>query len=279
MVARRYNRRVLAERTKAATEDFSLGIDGVRLAARSLTPLPAPAADSPTLVFLHEGLGSIEGWRSFPTRLVAATGLPALLFDRRGYGGSDPLDRPWGIGYLHRAALEELPAVLAACSIERPLLIGHSDGGTIALLFAAHHRPAAVVTEAAHIFVEQAARDGIDRTVHRWRHGDLRRRLERFHGPQTEAIFRSWADTWRAPWFDDWTIVEELRAVTCPALLLQGAEDEYATPEHLDEIARRLSGPVEAELLAGCGHAPHLDRPDLVIGHIVRWLAAQQVLA
>lgn len=266
---------MMSPNSEITFEDLALDIDGARLAARRVVPLPAQAADSPTLVFLHEGLGSIEAWRSFPARLVAATGLPALLYDRRGYGRSDPLDRQWGIDYLHCAALDELPAVLATCSIREPLLIGHSDGGTIALLYAAHHRPTAVVTEAAHVFVEQAARDGIDRAVDRWRHGDLRRRLERFHGPNTEAIFRAWADTWRAPWFDDWSIVEELPGVTCPALLLQGSEDGYATPGHLTEIARRLSGPAETALVPGCGHTPHLDRPDLVIGRITRWLAEQ----
>lgn len=271
MVAQGYNRPVNSTFVDPIAEDLELEVDGARLAARRFSQ-PTAAAESPTLVFLHEGLGCIGAWRSFPARLVAATGLPALLYDRRGYGRSDPIDRPWGRDYLHRAALDELPAVLAASGVERPLLIGHSDGGTIALLYAARHDPAGVVTEAAHVYVEQAARDGIRRTIDWWEHGDLRQRLERLHGPNTEIVFRSWADTWLAPWFDDWSIVGELADVTCPALVIQGADDEYATPEHLDEIAARLGGTVIVELIAGCGHSPHHDRPDLVSQLISRWI-------
>jgi len=252
-------------------EDLDVDVAGARLAVRRVRP-PKLRAETPTLVFLHEGLGCIESWRGFPAQLAAANGLPAMAYDRRGYGRSDPLARVWSIDYLHRAALDELPAVLAACGIERPLLVGHSDGGSIALLYAAHHRPVGVVTEAAHVFVEEAARDGIRRTLEWWGAGDLRRRLERLHGPKTEPIFRSWADTWLAPWFDHWSIVDDLAKVTCPALLIQGSSDEYATPEHLDEIAARLRGMVTAELIPDCGHSPHHDQPDLVSELISRWI-------
>jgi pimeloyl-ACP methyl ester carboxylesterase len=255
------------------SEDLELEVGGARLAARRLRP-PGVRADGPVLVLLHEGLGCIEAWRSFPERLVQATGLEALLYDRCGYGRSSALDRPWGVDYLHRAALEELPTVLAACAVERPLLVGHSDGGTIALLYAAHHAPVAVVTEAAHGFVEAAARAGIRRTERRWASGDLKRGLERLHGAKAEAIFRSWADTWLAPWFDGWSITGELPAVTCPALLLQGAGDQYATPGHLTEIASRLGGPVRTELLPGCGHAPHHDAPEVVTDLVARWMSS-----
>jgi len=254
-------------------EDLELEVGGALLAARRLRPAGA-AVDAPTLVLLHEGLGCIDAWRAFPERLVRATGLPALLYDRRGYGRSSPLDRPWGFDYLHRAALEELPAVLAACAVERPLLVGHSDGGTIALLHAAHHAPAAIVAEAAHVFVEDAARAGIRQAERRWSNRDLRRGLERLHGTQAERVFRRWADTWLAPWFDGWSITGELAAVTCPALLVQGADDEYATPAHLAEIAARLGGPVRAELLPGCGHAPHHEAPTVVIDLVVDWLSS-----
>jgi pimeloyl-ACP methyl ester carboxylesterase len=254
-------------------EDLELEVGGARLAARRLRPAGA-AVDAPTLVLLHEGLGCIDAWRAFPERLARATGLPTLLYDRRGYGRSSPLDRPWGLDYLHRAAREELPAVLAACAVERPLLVGHSDGGTIALLHAAHHAPAAIVAEAAHAFVEDAARAGIRQAERRWSNGDLRRGLERLHGPQAERVFRRWADTWLSPWFDGWSITGELAAVTCPALLVQGADDEYATPAHLAEIAGRLGSPVRSELLAGCGHAPHHEAPTVVIDLVVDWLSS-----
>lgn len=268
-----YNRPVTGPVLELQREDLELEVGGARVVARRLWP-GAAAAAAPTLVLLHEGLGCVDAWRAFPERLVRATGLPALLYDRRGYGRSSALDRPWGVDYLHRAALEELPAVLAACAVERPLLVGHSDGGTIALLAAAHHDPVAVVTEAAHAFVEEATRTGIRRTELRWASGELRRGLERLHGPKAESIFRSWADTWLAPWFDGWSITGELPAVTCPALLLQGADDEYATPGHLAEIAARLGGPGRAELLPGCGHAPHHEAPTVVIDLIVDWLSS-----
>ncbi len=254
-------------------EDLELEVGGALLTARRLRP-PGVRADGPTLVLLHEGLGCIDAWRSFPERLVRATGLPALLYDRRGYGRSSALDRPWGVDYLHRAALDELPGVLAACAVERPLLVGHSDGGTIALLYAAHHAPVAIVAEAAHCFVEEAARAGIRRTIARWERGNLRRRLERLHGANAEPVFRSWADTWLAPWFDGWSVTAELAAVRCPALLLQGADDEYATAEHLAEIAARLGGPVRAELLTACGHAPHHDAPDVATDLVVHWMSS-----
>lgn len=278
MVAYGYNRPVMARTTVSMAEDVVLEVNGVRLAARRLRHARSRAV-SPTLVFLHEGLGCIESWRAFPSRLVEATGLPALLYDRRGYGRSDPAAEAWGRDYLHRAAHEELPAVLSACGIDRPLLIGHSDGGTIALLYAARHDTVGIVTEAAHVFVEQAARDGIRRTLAWWESGDLRDRLARIHGTKTEQVFRSWADTWLAPWFDDWSIIDELEDVSCPALLIQGAEDEYATPEHLSEIAARLGGTVTVELVAGCGHSPHHDRPDLVSDLIARWIMGLKSLS
>lgn len=268
-----YNRPVTGPVLELEREDLELEVGGGRLAACRLRP-PGVREDGLTLVLLHEGLGCIDAWRSFPESLVRATGLPALLYDRRGYGRSSALDRPWGVDYLHRAALDELPGVLAACAVERPLLVGHSDGGTIALLHAAHHAPAAIVAEAAHCFVEEAARAGIRRTIGRWAHGNLRRRLERLHGANAEAVFRSWADTWLAPWFDGWSITAELAAVHCPALLLQGADDEYATAGHLAEIAARLGGPVRAELLPDCGHVPHHDAPGVVTDLVARWVSS-----
>ena len=270
---RGYNHPVARPVAELEREDLELEVGGAWLAARRLQPGIA-AAPAPTLVFLHEGLGCIEAWRSFPERLVCATGLPALLYDRRGYGRSSALDRPWGADYLHRAALDELPGVLAACAVESPLLVGHSDGGTIALLYAAHHAPMAIVAEAAHCFVEESARAGIRRTVGRWEAGNLRRRLERLHGANAEPMFRSWADTWLAPWFDGWSIIDALPAVRCPALLLQGVDDEYATPDHLAEIAAGLAGPVHAELLDGCGHAPHHEAPAVVISLVARWISS-----
>ncbi len=261
------------ENADIVVEDFVVEVGDGRLSARWIRPVESPDR-LPTMVFLHEGLGSMASWRGFPAELVKATGLPALLFDRRGYGRSDPLDRPRGSDYLHRSALDEFPAVLDACSVERPLLVGHSDGGTIGLIFAAQHPAAAVVCLAAHIFVEDAARDGIRRTVALWQEGGLEARLRRIHGDKTGTVFWSWADTWLASWFDDWNIEDDLDRIQCPALLLQGDRDEYATPGHLDAIAAGLPGQARSVLLPKCGHAPHLQVPMVVIGEVVRFVAS-----
>ena len=214
----------------------------------------------------------MASWKGFPEALVRATGLRAVLYDRRGYGRSEALDAPWDRNYLRRYALEELPAVLDACSVEQPLLVGHSDGGSIALIFAAHHPAAAVVCLAAHIFVEDAARQGIRRAVALWRQGELESRLRRIHGDKTETVFWSWADTWLAPWFDDWNIEDELAGIECPVLLLQGDRDEYATPDHLNAIAKRLPGAATSVLLQGSGHAPHLQAPRAALEEVVRFI-------
>jgi len=262
----------MVDSTEIVTVDVELDVNGVRLATRSMAP-DSGAETSVTLVFLHEGLGSMETWRRLPEELVRATGLPALLYDRRGYGRSDPLDEPWGRDYLHRYALDELPGVLGACNVQRPLLVGHSDGGTIALLYAARFPTVGVVAEAAHVFVEEAARAGIRRTIEAWRGGDLKPRLERIHGDKTAQIFRSWSDTWLAPWFDSWNVEHELAAIDCPVLLLQGDRDEYATPQHLEIIARGVGAPSRGVLLEGCGHAPHLQSRRPVFNEILGFIA------
>jgi pimeloyl-ACP methyl ester carboxylesterase len=187
------------------------------------------------------------------------------------------MDEPRGIDYLERAALDELPVVLEACSVELPILIGHSDGGTIALHYAAHHPTVAVVTEAAHIYVEEAAKAGIRIAVDTWHEGTLEGKLERYHGEKTRRVFWSWADTWLAPWFNDWNIRDQLSGVTCPSLLLQGRQDQYATERHLAEIAARVSGPSRTELIADCGHAPHLEAPNTTLDLMSEFIRTMMV--
>lgn len=250
------------------TEDFEVDVGGARLATRRIVPEPR-SDGAETLVFLHEGLGSMESWRGFPAALAQATGCAALLYDRRGYGRSDPLDRPWGLGYLHRYALDELPAVLEACGVTRPVLVGHSDGGTIALIYAAEHAARGLIAEAAHVHVEEAAVQGIRSTIGMWHDGGLEPRLMKHHGSKTRQVFWMWADTWLAPWFEGWSIEGELHRVRCPALLLQGSDDEYATRGHLAVIADALGGPVESLLVPGCAHAPHLQAPERVLEECV----------
>jgi len=240
--------------------------NGVHLAIRRAAPSQS-SEDLPTMVFLHEGIGCIRMWKNFPEQLVAATGCPGLIYDREGYGGSDPLREVRASNYMHRAAFEELPSVLEACGVNNPLLIGHSDGGTIALLYASRFPVQALITEAAHIFVEgEVALGGIRNVLNLWHSGKIEPRLARYHGEKAGDVFFAWAETWMAPWFRAWNIKECLSDVSCPALIIQGANDEYATDEHLHSIAERLGGPVETVLVPQCGHSPHLEQRETVLG-------------
>lgn len=255
-----------SSRFQYSVEDSTIELpNGIHLAIRRVNPLKS-SDELPVLVFLHEGLGCIRMWKKFPEQLVAATGCPGLIYDREGYGGSDPLREVRASDYMHRAAFEELPAVLEACGVSNPLLVGHSDGGTIALLYASRFPVRAIITVAAHIFVEgEAALGGIRKIVKLWNMGKVESALYRYHGEKTRDVFFAWADTWTAPWFRDWNIKEYLPDISCPALLIQGAKDEYATNDHLYNIAERLGGPVKTALIPECGHSPHLEHREAVL--------------
>lgn len=236
--------------------------------------LPTADASRPVLVFLHEGLGSIGQWKNFPAQLCAATGCGGLLFDRQGYGKSSALEKPRSIHYLHDYALQELPAVLAHALAGRDyLVIGHSDGGTIALLHAAE-KPAhlrGVITEAAHVSVEPAALAGIDRADAAYRDGRLAS-LIRYHGEKTETLFRAWADTWRAPWFASWSIEYALPSIDCPVLVMQGEGDEYGTLDQIERIIRQTPN-ARACVIPECGHVPHHEQRDQVLEAMARFIA------
>lgn len=220
------------------------------------------------LVFLHEGLGCIALWRGFPAAVARATGCNALVYERLGHGGADPIEPPRPLDYLEREAEVVLPEVLDHFGIERATLIGHSDGGTIALLFAARYpeRTEGVVAIAAHAYVEDAALDGIRRTKAAYEADErLHERLQRYHGDNTDDLFYAWADTWLSDAFRNWNIEARLAAVKAPALLIQGERDEYASVEQLERIAAALGGPVETLLLEGVGHEPQRDAETRVI--------------
>jgi pimeloyl-ACP methyl ester carboxylesterase len=255
------------------TEEFLLDAAGARLLARRLELTRASAKGSPTLVFLHEGLGSIAQWRDFPQALAARTGLPALLYDRRGHGGSDPLDLPRSSHYLHREALEVLPEVLERCGVADAILVGHSDGGSIALLYASAHpaRVRGAVTEAAHVFVEEKTLAGIRAAGEAWRNSQLPEKLARYHGLKTHALFHAWHDTWLTPEFRDWNIEDCLPGIRCPLLAIQGRDDEYATEAQVEAIARQAAGPVETLLIPHCGHVPHHQARDAVLEAMTRF--------
>ncbi|MFQ5755572.1 MAG: alpha/beta fold hydrolase [Acidiferrobacterales bacterium] len=222
---------------------------------------PAPA-ESPTLVFLHEGLGCLGMWKDFPPQLAAHTGCSALIYSRSGYGDSSPLARPQTSHYLHDEALTVLPAVLQAMDVSQPILIGHSDGASLALIYAGSDISAArgLILEAPHVFVEDVTLAGVRRAGETYRSTDLAQKLARFHGDQTNAVFWRWYDTWLSPEFRDWNIEEYLPRIKCPVMIIQGEGDEYGTKEQVDAIASQVSGPVEVLTLPGCGHTPHRDQ-------------------
>jgi pimeloyl-ACP methyl ester carboxylesterase len=215
------------------------------------------AADGRALVLLHEALGSIGLWRDFPEALAAAVGLPVLVYERHGHGGSAPAAAARTADYLRREAVEVLPRLLSLLGIRRPLLVGHSDGGSIALLYAAAfpHRPLGAVTMAAHVFVETETLAGIRQAVSLFPRG-LREKLIRYHGDNTDHVFAAWSDTWLAPWFADWNITADLPAIICPLLVIQGENDEYGTPAQVSAITGGVSGPARGLLLPDCAHQP-----------------------
>ena len=252
--------------------DF-INILGTRLRVRRFRNGSAWRPDKPVLVFLHEGLGSIEFWRDFPGRLAEATGLDALVYDRQGYGGSSPLDAARGVDYLHVEALEYLPAVLRAEAIERAILVGHSDGGSIALIHAAHHPQAvACITEAAHIFVEDITLAGIRDAERIYRETALPEKLARYHGEKTDSVFHAWVGTWLSPEFRDWNIEAELPQVRVPVLAIQGEGDEYGTPAQVHGIVEGVGGPAEECLIPDCGHTPHKEQPERTLAAMVDFL-------
>jgi len=238
---------------------FQVEAEGGALRALLIRPHGALPQQEACLVFLHEGLGSIGQWRDFPRDLARATGLCALVFDRPGFGGSDPLQKPRDGRYLQREDLGSVSAVLDGCQIADPILIGHSDGGTLALLYAAEFpgRPLGVIAEAAHVFVEELTLAGIRSAQRDFDAGALRKGLARYHGGQTESMFNRWVDDWLSPEFGQWSVEERLGAISCPVLVIQGEVDPYGSPAQVESICLRVSGPSQSLLIPGCAHVPH----------------------
>ena len=233
---------------------------------------------APLLVFLHEGLGSLAMWKDFPARLCAAAGWRGLVYSRPGYGRSTPRvgDAIWDVDFLHRQADELLPALLAALGVDGghapPWLFGHSDGGSIALLYAAHHadRVGGAVVLAPHIFVEDLSVSSIAQARAAYLETDLKSRLAKYHDDPDVAFWR-WNRIWLHPPFREWSIAQEIAAITCPLLALQGVDDEYGTLEQIRGIARVVPQTQLLELPA-CGHSPHRDRPDAVIAAVAEFI-------
>ncbi|HEU0203272.1 MAG TPA: alpha/beta hydrolase [Burkholderiaceae bacterium] len=226
---------------------------------------------SPLLVFLHEGLGSLSMWKDFPQRLCDAIDCRGLVYSRPGYGRSTPraAEEAWDLDFMHRQAHEVLPALLAALRVDvendPPWLFGHSDGGSITLLYAARFLRglAGAIVLAPHIMVEDLSVESIEKARTAYLETDLRGRLAKYHD-DPDSAFWGWNDIWLHPPFKQWSIEEEIAAIRCPLLAVQGLNDEYGTLEQIRGIARRVPH-TELLELPSCGHSPHRDQPDALI--------------
>lgn len=215
----------------------------------------------PVLVFLHEGLGSIRQWKSFPATLCERVKLPALLYDRYGYGLSDERKEPFYPAFLHDEAIHALPALYKAVGItaQPKILIGHSDGGTIALIHAATHPEGilGVISEAAHVLVEPATVNGLLQVQEEYGLGKMRELLTRYHGERTDALVAGWIANWLSDGARDWNVEGYLPEIACPVLAIQGSEDHFGTVAQLASIQQRTKGKSTLLHIPGCGHIPH----------------------
>jgi pimeloyl-ACP methyl ester carboxylesterase len=244
-------------------------IDGKRLEAMVIGKLET---DAPTLVFLHAGLSSLELWKEFPQQLVDRTGLNALLYSRYGYGRSEPLHEKRAPDYLHHEGHAVLPQLLEKYGVMHPVLVGHSDGATISLLFAGRfpNRPKALILEAPHVFVEEITISGLKEAKEAYDNGALGPRLAPYH-VDAEATFRGWNDIWLDPDFRSWNIENDLKTIRCPVLIIQGEDDQYATVAQVESIKNRTPA-TETFMIPNCRHSPHSDQPELVLARMAEFL-------
>jgi pimeloyl-ACP methyl ester carboxylesterase len=251
-----------------------MAIEGVRLEVQRIAG--ASGGPAGTIVFLHEGLGSVAMWRDWPAQVCAATGHPGILYSRRGYGQSDAVPDVRGAGrlqpdYMHREAWQVLPALLRAMDVESPILLGHSDGASIALLHASRHPVQACIVMAPHVIVEDMSVRSIEQARDAYSQG-LRERLARYHA-DVDVAFWQWNDIWLSPAFRDFDIRPDCRRIEAPVLAIQGVDDPYGSLAQIEEIAP-TRGTVHLEVLRQCGHSPHRDQPEATTRRIAQFLAA-----
>lgn len=242
-----------------------LDVDGTKLEYRWIGPPPGQA---PTLIFLHEGLGCAAMWKDFPDRVAQATGWSVLVYSRAGYGGSDPVDVPRPLTYMHGEGLDVLPRLLDVAGINQAILVGHSDGASISLINAGGERDPRILAGillAPHVFNEQISVDSIRQAREAFENGQLRDGLARYHGDNVDVAFWGWNRAWLDPDFWHWNLEEYLPHIEIPLLLIQGEDDEYGTRAQIEAIDRQTPGLVETLMLPDCGHSPHRDQPQATI--------------
>ena len=233
-----------------------------------------------TFVFLHDSLGCVALWRDFPQKMAAAAHANAFVYDRLGYGSSAPFASSFRqVNYMETEA-DLLINILDKYSITNPILFGHSDGGTIALLAAAKYpdKIKAVITEGAHVFVEEETLDGILQAKEQYKTTNLKERLEKYHGAKTQALFDAWTETWLSQAYRDWNIEHFLPQITCPVLVIQGVEDEYGTIAQVQSIVNQVSGPAEMYMVVNAGHSPHKQSELWVINQCCAFLEKHKLM-
>ncbi len=241
---------------------------GQRLECQWLGPRPSGDPDGPpTLVFLHEGLGCVALWRDFPEKLVEATGLGGFVYSRQGYGGSEPCQLPRPITYMHDEGLIILPDLLETAGIRRTILVGHSDGASISLIYAGSTLArglSGMILEAPHVFMEETNALSIRAMCETYETTDLRARMMKYHGDNVDCAFQGWSEPWLGEDFSTWNLEEFLPNICAdkpvPTLVIQGADDEYGTIAQCRAIERGIGSQVSTLFLPECGHAPHLEQ-------------------
>lgn len=249
-----------------------LDIDGVALEGRCFGPSPA---DSPTIVLLHEGLGCVALFRDFPQKLAEATGHGVFVYSRQGYGQSDPVALPRPLDYMTREAVDVLPKVLDAIGFRSGVLLGHSDGASIAALYPGNvqdHRIRGLILIAPHFFTEPEGLASIAAAREAFDGGDLRARLARYHA-DVDGAFRGWNDAWLDPGFRDWNIAYAIDYIRVPVLAIQGADDQYGTLAQIDVIEDGLYAPLDRVIVEGAGHTPFLEKPEQTLAEITEYIA------
>lgn len=248
-------------------EETFVSIDGHAIFTKLYTA--QNASDKQTIVFLHEALGSVAQWRDFPKYIAEQENCNVLVYDRLGHGLSDPMTQKRDLRYLHHEAWTVLPSLLAHFGIQKPILWGHSDGGSIALLYASLFPTWALITEAAHVFVEPVTLDGIREAV--TRKDFLIDRLKKYHGDKTHDLWDAWADTWLQKSFEVWNIEEHLPNIQCSALIIQGENDAYGSIEQVNRIAKGIGQKAKVVLIPNCGHTPHKEAREIVLKNISKF--------
>lgn len=254
------------------TKEGFFEIEGQRLEYQLLSP---DQAGPLTLILLHEGLGCVALWKEFPRQLAEASGCRVLSYSRAGYGGSDPCPLPRPLSFMHDEGLRVLPKILAAAEIERAVLVGHSDGASIALIHAgglADPRIQGLVLMAPHVLVEELTVASIRQARDAYASSDLRQRLGRYHGDNVDCAFLGWSGAWLDPDFLAWNLENYLPTIRVPVLLIQGQEDNYGTLRQLETIAEKLPGGAESIILPDCGHSPFRDQSEQTLQAIVGFL-------